>query len=135
MLTFRIGIMVDLNKPADLLFKQHSSNVPKTTCCVMLDQVTAVTDSLADNCTEELKSSVSVLNVNYTKYINDYVLMCTQIVKVVKWFNQIDRIKISVIDIQPSCLINVLLHFSDLIKERIEVCNKSFTQNVVKAKN
>lgn len=102
----------------------------------MLSQNTAILDSHKDNLDPTLRSSVKSLNINYIKGINNYVDMCTQVLKVVGWFDQISNIKFSVPSANPSCTTNILVNFYSKIANSIEIkVTSSHHQSQVVAKN
>ena len=102
----------------------------------MLSQNTVINDTHKDNLDPVLRSSVKSLNINYIKGINNYVNMCSQVLKVVDWFDQISNIKFSVPTANPSAVINILVNFYSKIANSIEVkVTSSHYQCQVVAKN
>lgn len=89
---------------------------------------TVVTDAHSENLSSELAKNIKTLKLNYIKWVYDYASMSSQVAKIVKWFPNINEIRLNLNDIPTSCINNIAHHFDEIVKDKFEL-RKSNTPN------
>mmetsp|Transcript_4198 Transcript_4198/g.3520 ORF Transcript_4198/g.3520 Transcript_4198/m.3520 type:complete len:391 (+) Transcript_4198:549-1721(+) len=97
-----------------------STIIPQTQACVILNPETNV-NFTENTLNEQLRTHVKSLSVNYLKDENDYMIMCSKIKKIVNLFDEIEHLKINVLNAPEALVNNVLINFHDIITKSIEI--------------
>jgi predicted transcriptional regulator len=114
------GVMLYLDKLEQIVV-DHESVVPKTLACVIISQNSDIKFEDREKIPEELRKTIKTLAINYIKGVDNYVQMCSQILKIVDWFDRIEEIKFSLPSTAPIVLGNILKNFYQKVGSSIEV--------------
>lgn len=95
--------------------------VPISTICLLLTENPDIREEQKENLSMSLQKSVRSLHINCMKPMDDYLAVCSNVIKAVEWFENIETLKFSVSKAPTSCLVNVLLNFYKKIGEYIEI--------------